>query len=243
MKLNREEHQKKMLAILSGISDDPVLSINLGFKGGTCLYFFYGLDRFSVDLDFDLLNVDRSEEIIERIVSLLSGYGEVKKENPLKIRLKYSEDSAALKVDISDRRDINKLNTYEVKDIVSGVPLRALKKEDIFAHKLVAVYDRYGDKTKNKVLAHRDLYDLNFFFEKEWKYNQEIIKLRSGKNVPDYLKSLKELIEKRVEERKILEGIGALINEDKRRWVRKNLKKEIIKKLDIEIKVKERNNI
>ena len=40
--------------ILKDIYTDVSISPLLGLKGGTCAYFFYGLPRFSVDLDFDL---------------------------------------------------------------------------------------------------------------------------------------------------------------------------------------------
>ena len=52
---NREKHQLIMGRILKDIYADIAISPLLGFKGGTCAYFFYGLPRFSVDLDFDLL--------------------------------------------------------------------------------------------------------------------------------------------------------------------------------------------
>lgn len=235
MRINKEEHKKIMLNILSDISSDPVLSVNLGFKGGTCVYFLYGLDRFSVDLDFDLLDLAKEEIVLKKIDALLAKYGELKKDGTLRRKLKYAEEAATVKIDISNRADINKLNRYEVKDIVSGVPLKVLHKEDIFAHKLAAVADRYNNKIKNKIIANRDLYDINFFFDSNWSFNKKIIELRSGKKAALYLKDLKKLIEKKANEKKILEGIGALIDENKRRWAQDNLKKEIIKKLAIQI--------
>ena len=145
-----------------------------------------------------------------------------------------------MKVDISDRVEINKLNKYEVKDIVSGLPLKVLVQEDIFAHKLVAITDRYNNKTKNKTVANRDLYDINFFFDQKWKFNKKIVKLRSGKKVKEYLVDLKNFVKKNVKEDKILEGIGALIDEKERLWARDNLKKEVIRKLAIQIMAMEK---
>src|SRR3989344_4512496 len=54
---NREKHQLIMGQILKDIYTDVSVSPLLGFKGGTCAYFFYKLPRFSVDLDFDLLEI------------------------------------------------------------------------------------------------------------------------------------------------------------------------------------------
>lgn len=235
MIIDQQQHKKIMLDILSDISSDPVLANNLGFKGGTCVYFLYGLDRFSVDLDFDLLDIEKKEVVLEKMNLLLARYGEVKKDGALRRKIKYSEESVMLKIDISDRMELNSLNRYEVKDVVSGVPLNILSQKDIFAHKLVAISDRYNNKTKNKIIVNRDLYDANFFFDNNWKFNEKIIELRTKKSAVKYLSELKELIEKKVDENKILDGIGALLDDKKRQWVRDNLKKELLKKLAIQI--------
>src|SRR3989339_1637116 len=163
MIIDKQKHKKIMLDILSDISADPVLSVNLGFKGGTCVYFLYNLDRFSVDLDFDLLNIEKKKQVFDKIDLILAKYGEVKNEGESRRKLKYSEESAMLKVDISDRMEINVLNKYEVRDIVSGLPINVLSQKDIFAHKLVAITDRYNKKTKNKIIVNRDLYDTNSY--------------------------------------------------------------------------------
>lgn len=239
MRINKEQHQKIMLNILADISADPELSVNLGFKGGTCCYFLYGLDRFSVDLDFDLLNENKKDSVGEKIEKLLLKYGKAEKQNKaLSYKLKYSDDLkvSGLKIDISDRIDLNKLNQYEILDVVSGVPLNVLKKEDIFAHKLAVLKDRFENKKINKAVANRDLYDICFFFQKGWDFNIDIIKLRRGIAAKEYLKELKEFIEKNVNEKNVLNGIGALVDDRKRDWVKNNLKKEAIKQLAIQIK-------
>ncbi len=226
-----------MLNILADISADPELSINLGFKGGTCCYFFYDLDRFSIDLYFDLLNLAALDGCLEKLDLILKKYGVLKKDKELLVRkIKYSEESSALKIDISERMDINKLNTYEIKDVVSGIPLNVLRKEDIFAHKLVAAYDRFSNKKVYKIIANRDLYDINFFFSHNWHFNKEIIKLRLNKNAKDYFRDLIKIIEKNVDDKKILNGIGALLDERRREWAKNNLKKEVIKQLAISVK-------
>ncbi len=236
MRLEKIEHKKIMLNILADISSNPLLSSNLGFKGGTCCYFLYGLDRFSVDLDFDLLQNQKQDGILNELDKILKKYGEVKKEgNVFARKVKYNPESSAIKIDISNRFDINKLNTYTAQDIVSSVPLNILNKKDIFAHKLVALKERYTNKINKKTIAHRDLYDINFFFEQNWDFNSDIIELRTQKSATRYLKELKTFIEKRVDNKKILEGLGSLVDAKKRNWVKENLKKEVIKKLAIYI--------
>ena len=240
MQINKEYHQKIMLNILADISDDPELSVNLGFKGGTCCYFLYGLDRFSVDLDFDLLNEDKKDCVSKKMKKLLLKYGKARIQGEsLSYKLKYSDESSVLKIDISDRIDLNKLNQYEVLDIVSGVPLNILNKNDIFAHKLVALKDRFENKKINKAVANRDLYDIYFFFKKGWGFNENIIELRRGISAKKYLEELKGFINKNVSEKNILNGIGALVDDRKRDWIKDNLKKEVIKQLAIQIKVME----
>ena len=49
-------HKSYLNRLLMEIIDRPVLSHNLAFKGGTCAAMLGYLDRFSVDLDFDVLN-------------------------------------------------------------------------------------------------------------------------------------------------------------------------------------------
>jgi predicted nucleotidyltransferase component of viral defense system len=240
MIINKEVHKRRMLKILADISANPLLSVNLGFKGGTCCYFIHGLDRFSVDLDFDLLSQDKQAVVLAELDSVLSGYGELKMEGKVFCRkLKYDDESATLKIDISDRFDINKLNTYRAVDIVSGIPLNVLAKEDIFAHKLVALTERYNNKIKNKIIANRDLYDINYFFDLGWSYNKKIIELRSRKSCVVYLSDMKSVIAKTVNEKNILEGLGELVDNKKRDWIKTNLKNEVLKKISIEISVLE----
>ena len=49
-------HKAWLYRLLSAIADDPFLSNRLVFKGGTAAAMRGFLDRFSVDLDFDLLD-------------------------------------------------------------------------------------------------------------------------------------------------------------------------------------------
>ena len=54
------KHKFFLFQILKEIYEDKELSGILGFKGGTALMFFYDLPRFSVDLDFNLLNSSKA---------------------------------------------------------------------------------------------------------------------------------------------------------------------------------------
>jgi len=238
MKLNKTEHRRIMLEVLDEISKDALLANNLGFKGGTACYFLYGLDRFSVDLDFDLLSKDKEKIIKEKLLDLLNKFGEVKTKTSIKV--KYSEQYQSLKIDLSTRYNNNKLNTYKIQDIISGLALKVLQKEDIFAHKLVALVDRSSSSAdKDKFIANRDLYDINFFFKNNWEFNKEIIEQQTGKKVSEYLQEVYDFIEKYSNEKNILERLGDLVNDDKRQWVKQSLKNEVLKQLAIQIKARE----
>ena len=49
-------HKSNLHRLLMEVVDQPVLAQSLAFKGGTCAAMLGYLDRFSVDLDFDLVN-------------------------------------------------------------------------------------------------------------------------------------------------------------------------------------------
>jgi len=119
MKIDKTKHKELMLKILADIADEPVLAMNLGFKGGTACYFLYGLDRFSVDLDFDLLDVSKRDEVLGKIDSILKKYGIVKMGgNVFSRKLKYSEDASlfhimpSLIVAPEDVQDLQRLVNY-----------------------------------------------------------------------------------------------------------------------------------
>jgi len=69
-------HRKYLFNILSDIYSSPV-GAYLGFKGGTMLYYFYNLDRFSVDLDFDLLDETKAGLVQQKIKEILEKYGDI----------------------------------------------------------------------------------------------------------------------------------------------------------------------
>ena len=66
MRVNITTHKNILIKILKDIYTDSSLGPLLGFKGGTAAYLFYSLNRFSVDLDFDLLNENKEQEVFEK---------------------------------------------------------------------------------------------------------------------------------------------------------------------------------
>ena len=78
MAMNISTHRNIMLQILKDIYSDTTISPFLGFKGGTAAYMFYDLSRFSVDLDFDLLDKTKEDYVFEKVRRIMRNYGNLK---------------------------------------------------------------------------------------------------------------------------------------------------------------------
>lgn len=204
------------------------LGNKLGFKGGTMAYFFYGLDRFSVDLDFDLL-IPKINSMPLIIKSVLMKYGKIKDESDKYFTyfflLSYEKGEKAIKVEISKRYPPK--SSYLTVNFY-GTDVRIAAIEDSFATKLLAC-------TTRKRTAYRDFYDVLFYLKKGVVPNEEIIKKIIKKNTKSYLLSLKKIITKNVTNQKVMHGIGELIDEKQKDWIRKNFKKELLNRLQFYI--------
>jgi predicted nucleotidyltransferase component of viral defense system len=218
--LNIDKHKNILLRILKDIYSDSKIGPILGFKGGTAAYFFYNLNRFSVDLDFDLLDKQKENFVFERIQKILKKYGTLKdkqvKRYNLFYFLSYEKNAVNVKVEIN-RREFG--SHYELKSYL-GIPMKVMIKKDMFAHKLVAMYERMGK-------ANRDIFDVWFFSKKDWFVNKEIIKNRTGLSFKEFLtKCISKL--KDIPNHNILSGLGEVLDEKQKVWVKENLKEEVI---------------
>ena len=213
-------HKTILLRILKNIYSDSALSSILGFKGGTAAYFFYALGRFSVDLDLDLLDESKEQLVFERIKKIVSEFGVVKeatkKRNTILFVLSYSDQAQNIKVEISRR---NFGSRYELKSYL-GISMYVMIKEDMFAHKLVAMLER-GGKT------HRDIFDVWFFLKNNWSVNEGIIKKRTNLGLKQFLEKCVGILEG-MSDRNILSGIGELLDQKQKAWVKANLRKDTI---------------
>lgn len=218
--LDINKHKPVLAHIIQDIYADPALASLLGFKGGTACYFFYQLPRFSVDLDFDLLNHTHETVTLRRIEAILKPYGTLKESRPKRFTLffllSYQKGAPAIKVEISRRPSIS---SYEMKDFL-GVPALVMTQDDMFANKLLAL-------TERKILAHRDVFDLWFFFKQRWDIDVGIVERRSGIKMRDYLDRCIATVE-RLEEKAVLAGLGELLDEKMKRWAKTHLKKELL---------------
>ncbi len=231
MTLNIPIHRNILVNILKDIFSDPSIGPILGFKGGTAAELFYGLDRFSVDLDLDLLDGSREEYVFETIKTILEKYGTIKEAEKKRFTLFFllsylgkQNNSQNVKVEINTR-DFN--SEYEVKSYL-GISMKVMVPRDTFAHKLVAMSERMGQTS-------RDIYDVRFFLEKMWPINEEIIKNRTGLSLKDFVEKCILSLEK-LDNNNILLGLGELLTESQKDSTKAKLKADTIFQLKLLLK-------
>lgn len=148
MTLDISAHRSLLLQILKDIYTDTEISPHMGFKGGTAAYFFYGLSRFSVDLDFDLLDKEKEDLVFSKVEKIAQNYGEIKdaskKRHTLFFVISYEEKSQNIKLEINLRDYGSK---YEIKTYL-GIPMQVMNKEDMFANKFIAMLERKKEAIK-----------------------------------------------------------------------------------------------
>lgn len=220
MNLDISLHKTILFQILKDIASDSTIASFLGFKGGTAAMMFYGLDRFSVDLDFDLLDEAKEEYVFEQVLAIISQYGTIKdafkKRLNLLCVLSYEDEAHNIKVEIS-RRQFG--SNYELKTYL-GTSMLVMSQADMFAHKLMALHERLGSTS-------RDLYDVWFFLTHHFPINKSIVEKRA--NMP--FSQLVEVVIRQISdmsERTVLDGVGELLTESKKDWAREKLRDDTI---------------
>ena len=77
MTIDYPKHKNILLQILKDIFSNTSIAPYLGFKGGTAALMFYGLNRNSVDIDLDLLDETKEQEVFEKIQEIAKDYGRI----------------------------------------------------------------------------------------------------------------------------------------------------------------------
>jgi len=223
MALNASIHKNILLQILADIYSDNTIGPFLGFKGGTAAYLFYGLDRFSVDLDFDLLDKKKEDYAFERVKKIMQKYGTIKEAEIKRFNLlfilsynKKEKNAQNVKVEINRRYFGSKYNV----ESYMGISMLVMIKEDMFANKLMAMYERLGK-------TNRDIFDVYSFAKDNWPINKELVEKRAGMPFKKFLQKLISALED-FNDYNILDGLGELITEKQKDWVRKKLKMETL---------------
>ena len=227
MTLNIPTHKTILFQILKDIYSDISIAPFLGFKGGTAALLFYGLDRFSVDLDFDLLDEKKENYIFERVIATIKKYGVLKESYKKRFNLfgllSYEDKAHHIKIEIN-RRQFE--SHYEMKTYL-GVSMLVMVPADMFAHKLMAMLERIG-KTS------RDIYDVWFFLEHHFPINKEIVEKRAGISFNSTIEKCIAELEK-LNNHNILSGVGELLTESQKDWAKAKLRQETISLLQLQL--------
>lgn len=224
--LNKERHQLIMGQILKDLYTDVSISSLLGFKGGTAAYFFYALPRFSVDLDFDLIDPSKENQelIFTQIKKILGKYGSTKdsyiKKNTIFFLLSYGDKDHNVKIEISTRQLLFVIKEKYILSEYLGIAMFVAKKEYLFATKLAAL-------TLRTDMAMRDVYDIYFFANNNWDIDHEVVRAWTNKSTKKHLADCINVVEK-INENQTLKGLGELLDEKQKAWVKKSLKAEAL---------------
>ncbi len=222
MTIDIATHRNILIKILKDIFTNHIIAPNLGFKGETAALLFYNLSRFSVDLDFDLLEPRKELEIFEIVKKILEKYGTIKAQNKrysLFFLLVYQDKTAGaqnIKVEINKR---NFGSQFQVKQYL-GIAMQVMVPADMAANKLVAMLERIGK-------TNRDIFDVWFFLSNNWPINQKIIELRTNKSYTEFLNNCIAELEQ-MSNRNILSGIGELLDTKQKAWAKSNLRTDTI---------------
>ena len=210
--MDKNKHKFYMARILSLIFKDKDLCNVLAFKGGTSLMFFHNLNRFSTDLDFNLLDPDKLNLAYDKVRTILTRFGtidaEAKKLYGPVLVLNYGKGERMLKVEISVRQYPNH---YEMRSL-AGTDIRVMVMPDMFAHKLCAMGER---------LSPRDIYDVWFFLQNHTEINEEIVRIRTAKSVSEYTAWCAEHV-KEASPKLLMQGLGEVLNDAKSKTFVKN---------------------
>lgn len=222
---NASLHKTVLITLLKEVYSDPELRIALGFKGGTAALLFYDLPRYSVDLDFDLLDESKKDIVMKKMPGILRKSGEVveslEKHFTLFFLLNYQKNERNVKVEISKRPTIA---GYEMKQYL-GISMLVMKKEDLVATKLAALLTRVN-------FASRDMFDLWFYLKNMWQINEKTLQDQTGLSLQEALtKAVKKI--GGISQNQLLQGLGELVTEQQKRWVKEKLRDELVFQLEL----------
>jgi len=219
---NQELHKQILIKILIDIFKG--FDEKLGFKGGTCAYLFYDLPRISLDLDFDILSPFAKEDI-DIMRTMLTKHGIIKdfreKRFTIFFLLDYEKNAPNIKIELNKKVWEN--NIYKPIWFL-GVGMKIVDESTLLTNKIVALSDR-------KMSVARDIFDVYYFLKLGLRLNESLIKERTGKNIKDYLKFLVPFIQKTYTPKNILQGLGEILEEKQKEWIKKELIQETIKEI------------
>lgn len=231
-------HKSYLNRLLIEIIDRPALAHNLAFKGGSCAAMLGNLDRFSVDLDFDILkNADETvlRDEFHQVFDYLSLPITAEFDKVLFFQLRYPNGPGKRNtLKISGSNLVAKANQYKVQYLSEIDRLMNCQTiETMFANKLVALTDRYE---LHQTVAGRDFYDIHYFIIHGYSYNAPVIQERTGLEPKEYFGKLIEFVKEHVNQTVINEDLNTLLPNNRFQQIRKILLPETLSLLEREQK-------
>ncbi len=223
-------HLAWLLRVLTAVADDIFLAANLRFKGGTCAAIRGFIERFSVDLDFDLLHPDQNDAVKKSLRKTFQNLGltiDQESQYVPQFFLKYETKKFTrntMKFDVTfPPPQSNIYEAVHIQEIDRILYCQTL--ETMFSNKLVAVLDRYE---KHGSIAGRDIFDIHSFFLSGTNYLPGIILERTHLEPEQFFKKLKQFIETRITQQILDEDLNYLLPPHQFKIIRKNLKNEVL---------------
>jgi predicted nucleotidyltransferase component of viral defense system len=233
-------HKTWLYRLLRAISADDYLNGALRFKGGTCAAMRGLIDRFSVDLDFDLVvgepelaeagrgsllyakAVSTARKNLKIIIKKLGLQIQDQSTKTAQFFIKYPNSAgkrSIIKIDVTfPPPNSNKYEPVSFPEIGSVIYCQTV--ETMFANKLVSITDRFA---KTKSIAGRDLYDIHSFFLNGLNFDADVINERTGLSAEIYINQLIKFIEKQFTQQIIDEDLNHLLPPESFKNIRKTL--------------------
>lgn len=206
-------HKSQMFKLLIGILSDPALANNLYFKGGTCAAMRGLLERFSIDLDFDLLDKTLIPSLRPRITQLTGKLGfslDQQSQHALQFFLKYDaplNSRNTLKLEINDQ--VSSKNEYETVNLQEiNLVCKTQTIGTMVANKFVAAMARLK---RSGHVSGRDFYDLREFLVAGWDINYQVIEERTNQKYSSYIAELLDYVDTQLSPQELLADLNPLL--------------------------------
>jgi len=202
----------------------------LRFKGGTCAAMRGLLNRFSVDLDFDLLSIDDTATARTHLETIFTALHLTVKDSSKSVPqyfLRYDAPSnkrntIALDITVPPPQS-NEYELIRLPDIDRFVPCHTIA--TMVANKLVTPLDRYA---KHGTIAGRDIYDIHHFLFHGMPWSAAVLEERTGMKPPAFFAALHNFIDKHVTQTIIDQDLNMLLEPVHFQQIRHTIKQETL---------------
>ena len=185
---------------------------HIAFKGGTALKLFYGLPRYSEDVDYDMLPGVSGEALLDILNRLFKKQKWEITDQALiyytllfELRFAGIDRNFRLKIEISTRKKHLDTGIQSLR----GVPVLTLEPSFLMTEKLITFLERD---------AGRDIFDAWFILNGAYPLNEPMIQESFGNERSFYLSILKKV--GKTDAKKISRDTGKLIGTDQRNWIK-----------------------